>query len=190
MASTTCGEQFRHQNFPFDPAQDAPSGEHPAIDALREQLPDLKIYSKSSPQYASLRQVYNTLITAEPAVICRPQTNAQVQAVVGLVRALGLPLGVRCGGHDVWGRGCIADSVTIDMRELDEQRLSTDKKTVFIGGGVTSDNFVAFLDTHGLCTANGTAGHVGWTGWAIWVRCLENNPFFLPPCTPADYSCS
>lgn len=170
MASLICDGEFRHPDISFDPAQDAQSGDNPVINALCKEVPGLKIYSRSSPHYEALRQVYNTLITAKPLVVCRPQTIAQVQAIVKIVKRLGVPLGVRCGGHDVWGRGCVVDSVTIDMRELDEQRLAEDKKTVFVGGGVTSDNFVGFLNTHGLCTANGTAGHVGWTGWAIWVR--------------------
>jgi FAD/FMN-containing dehydrogenase len=54
------------------------------------------------------------------------------------------------------------------MRELDHQTLSTDRQSIRFGGGVTSQNLVGFLDTHGLCTANGTAGNVGWTGWAVW----------------------
>jgi FAD/FMN-containing dehydrogenase len=54
------------------------------------------------------------------------------------------------------------------MRELDTQTLAEDRQSVRIGGGVTSQNFVGFLDEHGLCTANGTAGNVGWTGWAVW----------------------
>lgn len=175
MASFTAQREFRHEDVPFDPAEDAqPAGDR-AIEALRAQIPHLKVYGRASPRYDTLRQVYNLQVTAKPLVICRPQTIPQVQAIVRLVVDLGLPLGARCGGHDVWGRGCVADSVTIDMREMDTQQLAADKQTVTIGGGVTSGNLVGFLDSHGLCTANGTARHVGWTGWAIWVRKRAQN---------------
>lgn len=152
---------------PFDVAQDAESGGNKVIDLLKANVPDLKIFTRTSPRFESLRAVWNTLITAQPLVICRPQTVQQVQGIVKTVAGSGTQLAVRCGGHDVWGRGCVADSVTIDMRELDTQVLAEDKQSVTVGGGITSENFVAFLDTHGLCTAQGTAGHVGWTGWAM-----------------------
>ncbi|CAJ2509006.1 Uu.00g140320.m01.CDS01 [Anthostomella pinea] len=168
MASLFAERAFRHDSIPFDPARDLQSSDNPVIQELRETVPDLKIYTRSSPRYESVRQVYNLLNKAQPLVICRPQSIPQVQAIVRTAARFDAPLAVRCGGHDVWGRGCIADSVTIDMREMDTQQLATGGSSVTIGGGVTSDNFVGFLHSHGLCTANGTAGHVGWTGWAIW----------------------
>lgn len=169
--SFTANAEYRHATTPFDPATDA-QGSEPIIQTLRSLDSTLKLYTRSSPQYESLRGMYNKLVTAQPLAICRPVTIEQIQLIVRTVASAAeadrVPLGVRCGGHDVWGRGCIADSMTIDMRELDMQELAADRESVCMGGGVTSRNLVGFLDTHGLCTANGTAGNVGWTGWAVW----------------------
>ena len=168
MASSFAATSYRHEALPFDPTTDAQSGGNSALDKLREALPGLKLYTRSSPHYDTLCSFYNKLITAKPLAICRPTSVDQVQAIVKTVSALGLPLGVRCGGHDVFGRGCIADSITIDMRELDTQTLADDGKTVTIGGGVTSKNLVGFLASHDLCTSNGFAAEAGWTSWAAW----------------------
>ncbi|KAM0543064.1 hypothetical protein ACHAPJ_012513 [Fusarium lateritium] len=54
------------------------------------------------------------------------------------------------------------------MRELDTQELADNKKTVTVGGGITSKNLVGFLGLHDLCTSNGFAGEAGWTSWASW----------------------
>lgn len=167
MASLTADEAFRHEKEAFDASVDA-QGPEPIIHTLLTAIPGLKLYTRLSPRYEALRGVFNKLIKAQPLVICRPTSVSQICAIVCVAGEQKVPLCVRCGGHDVWGRGCIADSITIDMREMDSQTLAEDKQTVRIGGGVTSRNFVGFLDTHGLCTANGTAGNVGWTGWAVW----------------------
>ncbi|KAK3317099.1 FAD binding domain-containing protein [Apodospora peruviana] len=168
MASFTANNDHRHAIIPFDAAQDAQAGGSKVIEALVSNVPGLKLFTRTSPRFEALRAVYNTLITSQPLVVCRPTTVEQVQGIVKTVARSGTQIAVRCGGHDVWGRGCVADSVTIDMRELDSQKLAEDKTSITVGGGVTSDNFVAFLDTHGLCTAQGTASTVGWTGWALW----------------------
>ncbi|XEU99854.1 hypothetical protein FSHL1_005141 [Fusarium sambucinum] len=166
--SSFAAAPYRHVMMPFNPAQDAQTHGNSALTKLTDVIPDLKIYTRSSPHYETLRGVYNKLITAQPLAICRPTSVAQVQAIVKAVSGLDVPLGVRGGGHDVFGRGCVADSVTIDMRELDTQELSPDKKTVRVGGGITSKNLVGFLGSHKLCTSNGFAGEAGWTSWASW----------------------
>ncbi|EFQ96768.1 6-hydroxy-D-nicotine oxidase [Nannizzia gypsea CBS 118893] len=164
--------EHRQEPTPFDPAVDA-QGSEPIIQTLTTLDSALKLYTRSSPHYESLRGCFNKLITARPLVICRPVTIEQVQLIVRAVSDLPAgnecpPLAVRGGGHDVWGRGCIADSVTIDVRELDQARLAEDKQSVTAGGGILSGNLVGFLNNHGLCTSNGTAADVGWTGWAVW----------------------
>lgn len=172
MPSFTASTVQCHPVIPFIPALDAGHEDKAAssvIAALRCRVPGFKLYTQSSPQYESLRSLYNKHITARPLAICGPTTVAQVQAVVETVASFpDVPLGVSCGGHDVFGRGCVAGSVAIDMRELDTQMLAADRATVTIGGGVVSKNLVRFLDAHGLCTSNELAGVVGWAGWASW----------------------
>ncbi|KZL73250.1 6-hydroxy-d-nicotine oxidase [Colletotrichum incanum] len=168
MVSLLAAPSFRHDTLPFDSAEDAQTGGSHAIESLLAAVPNLKVYTRASPRYESLRGGYNKLITAKPLAMCRPTSVAQVRAIIKTATGLGVPVGVRCGGHDVIGRGCIADSITIDMRELDAQKLADDKKTVTVGGGIISRNLVGFLASHGLCTSNGFAGEVGWTSWASW----------------------
>ncbi|RGP64448.1 6-hydroxy-d-nicotine oxidase [Fusarium longipes] len=168
MSSFVAAAPYRHAVVPFDAAQDAQTHGNSALAKLIDDIPNLKIYTRSSPRYEALRGVYNKLITAKPLALCRPTSIAQIQAIVKAVSGLNVPLGVRAGGHDVFGRGCIADSITIDMRELDTQELAEDKKTVTVGGGITSKNLVGFLGSHNLCTSNGFAGEAGWTSWAAW----------------------
>ncbi|KAJ5345336.1 hypothetical protein N7452_003340 [Penicillium brevicompactum] len=165
----TAPTEYRHESVSFDPTVDVKNAP-PVVDSIRAADSTLKVYTRSSPNYEVLRGMYNKLITAQPLAICRPTTIEQVQIIVRAARSASppVPLGIRCGGHDVYGRGCTADSISIDMRELDHQTLSNDRQSIRFGGGVTSQNLVGFLDTHGLCTANGTAGNVGWTGWAVW----------------------
>ncbi|OJJ84495.1 FAD-binding oxidoreductase [Aspergillus glaucus CBS 516.65] len=135
---------------PFDPTVDCAAGSE-IVQHLRHLDQALKVYTPSSPNYETLRSVYNKQITARPQAICRPTTVAQVQAIVRASTQLGVPL-ARHAGHA--GDGLV-DS------------LSHDLKTINVGGGTFTRNLVGFLDTHDLVTASSTAGCIGWTGWAL-----------------------
>ena len=162
----SAGTGFRNLQAPFDPTVDCAAGSE-IVQHLRHLDQALKVYTPSSPNYETLRSVYNKQITARPQAICRPTTVAQVQAIVRASTQLGVPLAVRAIGHAFFGQSCVADSVMLDMREMDSLTLSHDLKTVNVGGGTLTRNLVGFLDTHDLVTASSTAGCIGWTGWAL-----------------------
>lgn len=162
----SAGTGFRNLRAPFDPIVDCAAGSE-IVQCLRHLDSALKVYSPSSPNYEALRSVYNKQITARPQAICRPTTVAQVQAIVRASTELGVPLAVRAIGHAFFGQSCVADSVMLDMREMDSLTLSNDLKTINVGGGALTRNLIGFLDTHDLVTASSTAGCVGWTGWAL-----------------------
>lgn len=164
--SLNAGAGFRNLQTPFDPTVDCAT-ESEIVQHLRHLDSALKVYTPSSPNYETLRSVYNKQISARPQAICRPTTVAQVQAIVRASTQLGVPLAVRAIGHAFFGQSCIADSVMLDMREMDSLTLSHDLKTVNVGGGVLTRNLIGFLDTHDLVTASSTAGCVGWMGWAL-----------------------
>lgn len=118
----SAGTGFRNLRAPFDPIVDCAAGSE-IVQCLRHLDSALKVYSPSSPNYEALRSVYNKQITARPQAICRPTTVAQVQAIVRASTELGVPLAVRAIGHAFFGQSCVADSVMLDMREMDSLTL-------------------------------------------------------------------
>ena len=160
------GNGFRNPKTVFNPSIDSLSEEE-IVQHLRHVDSSLKIYTPSSPQYDSLRAVYNQQITARPQAICRPTTVAQVQAIVRAATYMHVPLTVRSIGHAFFGQSCVDNAVMLDMREMDTLSISEDQKTVQVGGGALTRNVIGYLDTQGLVTASSTAGCIGWTGWAL-----------------------
>jgi FAD/FMN-containing dehydrogenase len=169
--TATAADSYRSPPTPFDPTTDAVSLSNPTIRQLRDAAPHLKLYTRDSPEFQTLRSCYNSLIDAQPLVICRPTSAADISAVVRVASSNGAPLTVRCGGHDAFGRSCVDGAVVVDLREMDSMRLCHDDDdgdlVVKVGGGVLAHNLVAFLQSKGLCTAHGSAGSVGWTSWAM-----------------------
>jgi FAD/FMN-containing dehydrogenase len=169
--ATTASKEFRGAKTSFRASQDIPQCDGLEIQhllRLLEFVPNLKLYTRSSPQFQKLRAVWNLMLKNQPIAICRPTSASQVSKVVGYCENAGISIAVRSGGHDVWGRSVITDALIIDIRDLDEMTLADDMQSLKIGGGVTAHNLLAFLETHGLSTAAGAAGTVGWAGWAIW----------------------
>ena len=98
--------------------------------------------------------------TAEPALVLRPTTPAEVAASVRHARDAGLPLAVRSGGHNALGFGTIDDGVVIDVSRLDQVELLGDDR-VRIGAGATWGPAAAALAQHGLAITAGDTISVG-----------------------------
>ncbi len=98
--------------------------------------------------------------TAEPTVVLRPTTPAEVAASIRHARDEGLPLAVRSGGHNALGFGTIDDGVVIDVSRLDQVELLGDGR-VRIGAGATWGPAAAALAQHGLAITAGDTISVG-----------------------------
>ncbi|KAB5531351.1 putative oxidoreductase [Coniochaeta sp. 2T2.1] len=133
---------------------------------LLDQKPSLLIYTRSSSRFAALRQVYNTAITTQPLALVRPRSEDEVIAIVRFCSCHNVPLAVRTGGHDQWGRSLVADGVVLDMRSFDKIDIPAHRMSARIGGGVLGGQLQGYLDTPNLCTPTGFCGTVGYVGWA------------------------
>lgn len=111
-----------------------------------------------------------------PGLIVRPQTPDHVATVVRLCVENRLPLVVRGGGHDMYGRYAAEGAVSIDLRDLnhvtiDPSHATVDKNkqktTVWIQGGTTMLQALEVLEKNGLTVAVGTCGTVGFVGWSL-----------------------
>lgn len=140
-------------------------------------MPDLKAFcsdarvpfaTKGSDRFASLQSSFTgPYEEAAPQAIVLPQDADQARQVVEYCLSQELPLVVRGGGHDMYGRFTALDAVCIDLRHLSSVNVSTDKKTVKVGGGITSIQLVEELAKHDLQVPIGSCGTVGFTGWCL-----------------------
>lgn len=150
----------------FDASIDIGSQPPPQLKELISSAPNLKIYTRSSPHFTNLKSIWNLQHTENnPLVLIRATSTEDVSTVIKFCVANNLPLTVRSGGHDLWGRSNVTDAVILDVRELNDIKLAEDKQSVTIGGGVQTGPLIDFLDSHGLvtsCTLAGIVGHVGW----------------------------
>ncbi|KAG4432157.1 hypothetical protein IFR05_012349 [Cadophora sp. M221] len=128
---------------------------NPAIDIGPTSPPQLELLISSNQNL----KIYTPLI--------RPRDISEVATVIQFCSANNIPLAVRSGGHDLFGRSIIPDAVILDIRELNSITLAEDQKTVVIGGGVQTSDLVNFLDEKKLVTPASLAGIVGWAGWAF-----------------------
>lgn len=98
--------------------------------------------------------------TAEPVVVLRPTTPAEVASSIHHARDEGLPLAVRSGGHNALGFGTVDGGAVIDVSRLDQVTLLGDSQ-VRIGAGATWGRVATVLAEHGLAITAGDTTSVG-----------------------------
>ncbi|MGY2875613.1 FAD/FMN-containing dehydrogenase [Marmoricola sp. URHA0025 HA25] len=98
--------------------------------------------------------------TAEPAVVLRPGDTAEVVAALEYVRAAGLELAIRSGGHNALGFGNSDGGAVIDLSRLDSVEFLGGGK-VRIGAGAKWGAAAAALAEHGLAITSGDTVSVG-----------------------------
>ncbi|MGJ9413679.1 FAD-binding oxidoreductase [Aeromicrobium sp. CF4.19] len=117
--------------------------------------------------FASAANLFNAAAESEPYVVVRCTSAADVQASVRVAREHQVPLSVRGGGHDFWGRAIRADGVVIDLAGMREVQVDATGHQAVIGGGALSSDVVSAAEGVGLTAVTGTAGAVGMVGLTI-----------------------
>lgn len=145
-----------------DPTMDSGT----VIEKLRTKHPSLYIVAKSHPDFDGLRLLYNHALVEEPLLIAQPQTEREVSAVVTVARDSALPLAIRSGGHDFWGRSLAHNGIILDMRRMDFVSVQSDKSSATVGGGILAGHLQQVLGGQGLFTPTGQVKSVGYVAWA------------------------
>lgn len=138
----------------------------PVIQELSRLIPSLPVYTVSNPQFEHYRMTYNRAFTHQPLAIVRPQTEKEVSQVVQACSNQRIPLAMRSGGHDFFGRSLVADGIVIDMRAMDSIIISPDRTSARVGGGVIAGTLQQYLAAHQLFTPTGQSKTVGYVSWA------------------------
>lgn len=132
---------------------------------------DLAILTASSPEYSRIHLEYNTWNVTLPLAKIFPRDVDQLRIIVRFCtsRSPPVPMTVRGGGHDAYGRNTLARGVQLDLRLMRWTRLIPDRQgslVAAVGPGTTGIEMQRVLDAAGFAAAMGWTGSVGVIGWA------------------------
>ena len=117
--------------------------------------------------YDAARQVWNGTIDRRPAAIAGAAGIADVKAAVRFAGECGLPVAIRCGGHNVAGSAVGNGSIVIDLASFKSVRVDPAKRRVRAGGGVLWGEYDHETQAFGLASPGGAVSTTGIAGLTL-----------------------
>src|SRR4029079_18222680 len=77
-----------------------------------------EVIGPDDPGFDEARAIWNGMIDRRPAAIVRAGGVGDIAPTIGAARALGLPIAVRGGGHNVAGNGTVEGGIVLDLGGL------------------------------------------------------------------------
>lgn len=145
--------------------------EDKTVESLETQLRG-HVLQQGDDGYDEARSVWNAMIETEPALIVKCRGASDVISTVNLARDLDLDLAVKCGGHNVAGKG-LSDGVVADLSPMDGVRVDTDARIARVQGGATMADLDKETQAHGLAVTGGIISSTGVAGLTLgggWGR--------------------
>ncbi|KAL3492135.1 hypothetical protein BJX62DRAFT_250878 [Aspergillus germanicus] len=139
-----------------------------ALEAFLAQQPRINYFPPSSPDFDSLRQVWNASGAGTPLAVVQPQSAVDVAALIKFLKSSSIPFTLRSGGHNLEGRSAVHNALQIDLRALNTVTVGPDRESARVGGGVLQGELGKKLWEEGLATPTGSVPSVGYTGWATY----------------------
>jgi FAD/FMN-containing dehydrogenase len=136
------------------------------VTRLRRRL-DGQVLLPDQDGYHTARQVWNAMVDRRPAVIARCASPADVAAAVRFGRALGLEIGVRCGGHSVLGLSVPDGGLMLDLSPMGSVRVNPDQRRARVAGGALLGALDRATQPYGLATTAGNVSHTGVGGLTL-----------------------
>lgn len=117
--------------------------------------------------YDSARAAWNGMIDHRPALIARCAGTADVVAAIQFGREHDLLTSVRCGGHNVAGKGIADRGLMIDLSLMREAEVDPAARIARVAGGSLLGDLDRATQAHGLATTAGVADDTGVGGLTL-----------------------
>ncbi len=137
----------------------------PGIEQLRMSFSG-EIILPEHESYAAARTAY--IFQGSPAVVVRPNHEADIAAALRYAREQKLILSVRSGGHGGAGFGTNSGGLVIDLSRINSvDVIDPEKRRVRIGSGAVWKNVAQTLQQHNLALTSGDTVSVGVGGLTL-----------------------
>ncbi len=126
-------------------------------------------------EFDEARAVWNGMIDLRPGAVARCASTEDVRIAVLAAQALGMPLAVRGGGHNVAGFGTIDGGMVIDLSPMRSVSVDAASRRVRAGGGAMLGDLDAATQAHALVVPAGVVSETGIAGLTLsgglgWLR--------------------
>lgn len=125
------------------------------------------VIDRDHPDYPARSVVWNAMVAHRPELILRCTSTADVVAAVDVARSSGLHPAVRCGGHQVAGKGLSDRGLTIDLSGMRRVSVDVDRGLVHVDGGCLLGDVDAETAKHGVIVPAGIMSETGVAGLAL-----------------------
>ena len=125
------------------------------------------LYFPGGDGYDEARQVWNGMIDRRPAAIVCATGVADVMATVRFAGERGLPVAIRCGGHNVAGSAVCDDGIVVDLARFKSVQVNPVHRRVRAGGGVLWGEYDHETQAFGLASPGGAISTTGVAGLTL-----------------------
>lgn len=135
---------------------------------ISSQIPGAISYPNSTIYESSVNSYYSGQERElSPGCIFRPTRTSEVAEFVKSVTANNhTQFAIRGGGHTLWtGAANIDGGITVDMRLMNETRLSSNQETALLGPGGLWNNIYPQLEAYNLTVMGGRVPGIGVGGF-------------------------
>jgi FAD/FMN-containing dehydrogenase len=116
--------------------------------------------------YAAATAIWAKPVGPMPRAVVHCRTTEDVQLAIRLARHCGVPLSVRCGGHNWTGRA-LCSGIVIDLSGMNGVSVHADHHSAIISGGARAADVAAVTDPLHVAAVTGTCSAVGMAGLTL-----------------------
>ncbi|KAF2279163.1 FAD-binding domain-containing protein [Westerdykella ornata] len=141
-----------------------------ACKSLKAVYGSSKLISQGTTEYTAFQAAYwsNQQASVSPRCVFKPSEPIEVSSTVLISRLTQCPFAVRGGTHASFaGASSIEGGITLSMENLNQIKVSSDKKTVDVGPGNRWASTYQALENHGLAVVGGRMSPVGVPGLVL-----------------------
>jgi FAD/FMN-containing dehydrogenase len=136
------------------------------LDELSPWL-DGRLLRPGAADWADAVRLWNAMVARTPAAVVQPETPHDVAATIEFVRAHGVPLSVKGGGHNIAGTAIADGGLTLDMSRMCSVTVEPGAKLAHVGPGCRLQDIDRATQAYGLATPLGFISEVGAAGLTL-----------------------